>query len=218
MANIILIAAAGAGKGTQARLLKEKYNIAHISTGDLLRDIASSGSELGKEIAEIQKSGLLVSNELTLKILLERLEDSDCKNGFILDGYPRTLEQAKMFEEAVAGTNKEITNVIVLDVPKDMLMQRITGRLTCKACGEIYNEYFDNFVKEGTCNKCSGELFKRSDDNEEAFNKRYDLYLTVVKGAIEFYKGKGILDVVDASISKSYTFSQIEKILEDKND
>jgi adenylate kinase len=218
MANIILIAAAGAGKGTQARLLKEKYNIAHISTGDLLRDIASSGSELGKEIAEIQKSGLLVSNELTLKILLERLEDSDCKNGFILDGYPRTLEQAKMFEEAVAGTNKEITNVIVLDVPKDMLMQRITGRLTCKACGEIYNEYFDNFVKEGTCNKCSGELFKRSDDNEEAFNKRYDLYLTVVKGVIEFYKGKGILDVVDASISKSYTFSQIEKILEDKND
>ena len=135
-----------------------------------------------------------------------------------MDGYPRTLEQAKMFEEAVAGTNKEITNVIVLDVPKDMLMQRITGRLTCKACGEIYNEYFDNFVKEGTCNKCSGELFKRSDDNEEAFNKRYDLYLTVVKGAIEFYKGKGILDVVDASISKSYTFSQIEKILEDKND
>jgi adenylate kinase len=213
MENIILIAPAGAGKGTQAQFLKDKYNMPNISIGELLRNVAVSGSELGKHIGELQKVGILVEDETTLKVLLERLEEPDCANGFVLDGYPRNLKQAIMFDKMTRGTNKEISTVILLEVPKDMLLQRITGRVTCKVCGEIFNEYFDKIEAAGHCNKCGGELFKRDDDNEESFNRRYNTFLTSVQEAIEFYKEKGILHVIDASIGKDHTFSQIENIV-----
>ena len=218
MDNIILISAAGAGKGTQAKLLKDKYNLTNISVGELFRSIAKTGGELGKHIAELQKAGVLIEDKLTLEVVLDRLEKPDCANGFILDGYPRNLEQAKMFDEAVKGTFKEVSTVILLEVPKEILMQRITGRVNCSSCGEIYNEYFDEFKKPGYCNKCDGDLYKRDDDNEESFNRRYNTFMTTVQDAIQYYKEKGILHVVDASISKDYTFSQIQKIIEGKND
>lgn len=213
MKNIILIAPAAAGKGTQAQFLNDKYKMVNISIGGLLRNIAASGSELGKHIGELQKAGILVEDDTTLAALLERLSEPDCANGYVLDGYPRNLDQAKMFDEATKGTDKEISFVIQLDVPKEELMHRITGRVTCKACDAIFNEHFDKIEVPGKCNKCGGELFKRNDDNEESFNQRYNVYLTTVQDAIAFYKEKGILHVVDASISKEVTFQQIEAII-----
>ncbi|HOZ53921.1 MAG TPA: nucleoside monophosphate kinase [Bacilli bacterium] len=211
--NIVLIAPLAAGKGTQAKFMKERYGLPNISVGELLREVARSGSELGKHIDYLQSKRILVENETTMKVLMDRLNQPDCDNGYVLDGFPRSLEQAKLLEEATAGTNREVECVIMLDVPREMSLKRTIGRVTCKECGEIYNEFYDTFKEKGKCNKCNGELFKRNDDNEESFNAGYNVYLTQTTEAIEYYKNKNILHVVDASISKEYTFSEVAKIL-----
>ncbi len=213
MKNIVLIAPLAAGKGTQSQLMYDSYGFPNISMGALLREVAASGSELGKKINELQAKRILVDDDTTIKILMQRLNREDCDNGFVLDGFPRTLNQAKKLEEITNNTDREIDCVIMLDIPRELSLKRTIGRVTCKECGEIYNENFDTFKKEGHCDKCNGKLFKRNDDNEESFNAGYEVYLNQTTEAIEYYKNKNMLHVVDASISKKYTFNEIAKII-----
>lgn len=211
--NIIFIAPPAAGKGTQSKLLTDKYGICHISTGNLLRTEATSESELGNYIKELINNGKLVDDNIVLKLLETKLNQSDCDNGYILDGFPRNIEQAKAFNEMSNRLNRNIDYVIFLNIAKEEAMKRITGRLSCPQCGAIYNEHFDTFTSFGKCNHCSTDLVKREDDNIESFNQRFDIYLSTTQPLIEYYKAQGVLHEIDSSISKEHTFMQIENII-----
>ena len=214
MKNLILIAAPGAGKGTLSNDILEKYDYVHISTGDLLREQVAKGDELGKEIEKVQQSGGLVTNEIVYKALEQKLQDPKCDNGYILDGFPRNLEQAKEYDKILKKSNRDLGLVLVLDIPKEDLIKRITGRFSCKECGEIHNIYSRELKpkKEGKCNKCGGELIQRKDDNLESFEKRYQTYLESTKPLIDFYKKKGVLHVIDSSKGHTNTLKQAEKL------
>lgn len=215
MKNLILIAAPGAGKGTLSKDLLEKYDYVHISTGDLLREQVNNGDELGKEIQKVQEAGGLVSNEIVYKALEQKLSNPACDNGYILDGFPRNLEQAKEYDNILARSNREVGLVIVLDISKDVLADRITGRRMCKDCGAIYNVNSSELApkNDGVCDKCGGELYQRKDDNLESFATRYQTYLDSTKPLIDFYKEKGVLHVVDGSHGHENTLEQVEKLL-----
>lgn len=215
MKNIIFIAPPAAGKGTQSKLVSEKYNIPHISTGDLLRSVISSGSQLGKSIkAEIDK-GNLVSNELILDLLKERLSRDDCNNGYILDGFPRNLNQAKEYDNLLVSLNKKIGYVILLELDKELAKKRIVGRLSCKNCGSVYNEFIIDAMpkNKGICDKCNIELSKRSDDNEETFEERYNTYLKETEPLINYYENKGCLYRVNSGVSLERIFEEIVRII-----
>ncbi len=216
MRNLILIAAPGAGKGTLSNDLLAKYPYVHVSTGDLLREQVARGDKLGKEIEKVQKSGGLVSNDIVYKALENKLSDKSCDEGYILDGFPRNLEQAKEYENILKRLNKDLGLVVVLDIPYEMLSKRITGRRMCKECGTIYNIYSEGMIpqKENVCDHCGGELYQRVDDNLESFDKRYQTYLESTKPLIDYYKEKGVLEVVDASGDHLYTLEQVEKLLD----
>lgn len=215
MKNLILIAPPGAGKGTLSKDLLSKYPYVHISTGDLLREQVAKGDELGMEIKKVQESGGLVSNEIVYKALENKLNDPKCDNGYILDGFPRNLEQAREYDEILKRSNKDLGIVILLDIPKEELIERITGRFTCSDCGEIHNIYSEDLKpkKDGICNKCGGKLTQRSDDNLESFEKRYSTYLDSTAPLIDFYKEKGVLYTIDSSKGHEYTLEQAEKLL-----
>lgn len=214
MKNLILIAPPGAGKGTLAKALKEKYNYVHISTGDLLRAAASKGDELGLQIKKMQEEGILVTDEIVYEVLKNRLKEDDCKNGIILDGFPRNVNQAVKYEEILSELNIDLGVVILLNVDQKVLVKRITGRRTCPECGEIYNIYNPAMTPkvENTCDKCGSTLFQRSDDNEEALKSRYATYLEKTQPLIDYYKEKGILQEVDSSEAK-LALESVEKIL-----
>ena len=190
MKNLILIAAPGAGKGTLSKDLLEKYNYVHISTGDLLREQVAKGDELGKKINEMQTAGKLVTPEIVYSVLENKLNDPACDNGYILDGFPRNLEQAKEYDKILEKSGRDLGMVILIDIPKEMLVKRITGRYMCKDCGAIYNIYSEEMApkKPGICNKCNGELYQRKDDNIESLEVRYQTYLDSTTPLIEFYK------------------------------
>lgn len=215
MKNLILIAAPGAGKGTLSKDLLSKYDYVHISTGDLLREQVAKGDELGKKIHEMQMAGALVTNEIVYEALEQKLSDPKCDNGYILDGFPRNVEQAREYDEILKKTNRELGVVLLLDIPKEDLVERITGRFTCSDCGEIHNIYHDELKpkKDGICNKCGGELTQRKDDNLEAFEKRYQTYLESTAPLIDFYKEKGVLYTIDSSKGHLYTLEQAEKLI-----
>lgn len=215
MKNLILIAAPGAGKGTLSKQLKEKYNYVHISTGDLLRDKVAKGDELGKKIHEMQMAGVLVTADIVYKTLEERLMEEDCNGGYILDGFPRNLEQALEYDKISKKLNKDIGLVLLLDIPKELLIERITGRYMCKDCETIYNIYSNEMrpKKEGFCDKCGGELYQRKDDNLESFEKRYQTFQDNTTALTEYYEKQGILHVIDSSRGKDYTFEQVEELL-----
>ncbi len=219
MNNIILIAPPAAGKGTQATMLKDKYNIAHISTGDLLRNEVATGSKRGLYIGQIQAEGGIVDDDIVLELLEKRIQKSDCDNGYILDGFPRTINQAEKFNEMIARYNKPINYVIFLDIKKEEAMKRTLGRVTCPECKTIYSLYKDKFEIEGICNKCHFKLEYRNDDNEETFNKRFDTYLDKTKPLIDYYQSKGLLSCVKCCEEKEDTFKQVEAIInKEKND
>ncbi len=215
MKNLILIAAPGAGKGTLSKDLLSKYDYVHISTGDLLREQVAKGDELGREIQKVQEAGGLVSNEIVYKALENKLSDPACDNGYILDGFPRNLEQAKEYDNILKRSKRDLGMVLLLDIPKEELIERITGRFTCKDCGEIHNIYNDELkpVKEGICNKCGGVLTQRSDDNLESFEKRYQTYLENTAPLIDFYKEKGVLYTIDSSKGHINTLMEAEELL-----
>ena len=215
MKNLILIAAPGAGKGTLSKDLLEKYDYVHISTGDLLREQVAKGDELGKKIHEMQMSGGLVSSEIVYETLENKLNSPECANGYILDGFPRNLEQANAYDKMLENLKGELGLVIVLDIPKEMLIERITGRYMCKDCGAIYNIYSSELKPsiEGKCDKCNGELYQRKDDNLESFESRYQTFLDSTTPLIDFYKEKGVLHIIDGSKGHQYTLQQVEELL-----
>lgn len=220
MRNLILLAAPGAGKGTLAKELKEKYNYVHISTGDLLRERVLKDDELGREIANMQKEGLLVTDEIVYKLLEDRLMEDDCKKGYILDGFPRNVKQAEKYDKIVKKINGDLGIVIVLDIAKEELASRITGRRLCKECGAIYNMNNPKLTPkvEGTCDKCGGELYQRSDDNLESLETRYNTYVEKTQPLIDFYSAKGNLYTVDSNKGSEYTFEQVTELLKTLGD
>jgi adenylate kinase len=215
MKSIILIAPPAAGKGTQSDLIKNKYNIPHISTGDLLREASNRNDEIGNYIKETVVKGELVRDEIINQLLEERLSQSDCDNGYILDGYPRSIEQAYNYEKILENLNKELGIVIFLDINKEKAMERVIGRLLCSSCGAIYNEYFaeQKPQEEGICDKCGSNLYKRSDDNRETFESRFDTYISKTEPLINYYKEKNVLYSINVEDTKEETFANIEEVL-----
>ena len=215
MKNIIFLAVQGAGKRTFAKMLKEKYGYAHISTGDILRERAAVGDELGNEIKNMIDNGIFVPNDIIYEAIEYKITQPDCENGYILDGFPRNLEQAEGYSKILEKLNKDLGVVINLTIPDELLKQRIIGRRMCKDCGAIYNIYNPEFMpkQEGICDKCGGELYQRADDNEESMNTRVKTYFEVTEPIIEYYKEKGVLKTVDSSRTPEETFKDIEDIL-----
>ena len=214
MKSIIFIAPPAAGKGTQAVMLSSKYNIPHISTGDILRN-AQDDTERGKYISSEMAKGHFISDEIILELLTERLSQSDCENGYILDGFPRNIKQAEEYEEILNKLNKDLGIVIVLDIDKEIAKERIVGRISCPKCGSVFNDMIEESMPKeaGICDKCNSKLKKRDDDNAESFEVRFEGYLAKTEPLIEYYQNKNILYRVDSSLGKDITFSKIEDIL-----
>jgi len=201
--KLILLGAPGAGKGTLAKKLIEKYNIPQLSTGDMLRAAVRKGTELGKKAKSFMDSGALVTDELVIGIIAERLREADCSNGFILDGFPRTIPQA----DALSGITK-IDKALSLNVDDETVVSRLSGRRTCKNCGAIYHIENLKPINAGKCDKCSGELFQRDDDKEDTIRNRLKTFNAQTKPLIEYYSKKGLIVNLDAKQNP-------DKILED---
>ena len=215
MKSVILIAAPAAGKGTEAALLKEQYNMPHISTGDILREKAQEDSELGRDINYKINNGIFVSDELIIEILKERIEQEDCNNGYILDGFPRNVAQAEVYSLMLKELGKELGVVIVLDIDKNLAASRIAGRVSCPECKEVFNTNNQEMKPktEGICDKCGAQLVKRADDNEETYMDRYNTYMEKTSPLIDFYEKQGVVYHVDANNGKDVTHEQVVKIL-----
>ncbi len=214
--RVVLLGAPGAGKGTQAKMLIDRFKIPQISTGDILRKAVADGTPLGKEAKVIMESGGLVSDKIVLGLVEERIKQPDCKNGFILDGFPRNTAQAEALDKLLAGMNMPLTIALTVDVEKSELMKRLTGRRTCKSCQQMYNIYFTPPKKEGVCDKCGGALFQRDDDKEETIKKRLDVYDTQTAPLISYYNKKGIMKTVLGVGSINDIFKKVVAVLEGK--
>lgn len=212
--RLVFLGAPGAGKGTQAKRLVEKYGIPQISTGDLLRAAVAAGTPLGKEAKAYMDRGELVPDKVVLGMVKERLSQNDCKKGFILDGFPRNVAQAEALDKMLSEMNMPLDLALNLDVPFDDLMKRLTGRRTCKSCGQMYNVYYSPSKVEGKCDKCGGELFQRDDDKEETIRKRLEVYRAQTEPLIDYYSKKGILKSVSGTGSIDEIFNSICAILE----
>ena len=215
MKNIILLAPPAAGKGTLSEMLVDKYSYGHISTGDLLREEVKSGSELGKQAEELMKAGKFVSDDLMIELIKNRILKSDCDNGYILDGFPRTLVQAQKYDDLLRKVNKDLGLVIYIDIDKDKAMKRACSRITCPKCGRIYNKYSEEMKPKnpGMCDDCNVSLTQRADDNEETFIKRFDEYVNKTSPLVNYYEDKGVLERINASDSKFDTFNDAVKVL-----
>ena len=211
--KIIMLGAPGAGKGTQAKMIADKYQIPHISTGDIFRSNLKEGTELGKEAKTYMDKGLLVPDELTVKILLDRVAKDDCKNGYVLDGFPRTIPQAEVLDEALAKLNDKIDYAIDVDVPDENIIRRMSGRRACLACGATYHIEHIPPKTEGICDRCGKELVQRDDDKEETVKNRLNVYHEQTQPLIDFYTKKGILKTVDGTVDMKDVFAAIVKIL-----
>ena len=186
--NLILLGPPGAGKGTQAKRLQEKYGIVQLSTGDMLRAAVASGSELGKQAKEIMEAGKLVTDELIISMMSNRIDQDDCKNGFILDGFPRTVAQAEALDTMLTEKGLTLGNVIEMKVDDELLVERITGRYTCAKCGQGYHDTFQKPEKDGVCDKCGGtEFSRRADDNEETVRSRLTAYHAETAPILPYY-------------------------------
>lgn len=195
--RIVLLGAPGAGKGTQAKKLIDKYVIPQISTGDILRKAVADQTPLGKEAKGFMDRGELVPDSVVIGLVKERIGQEDCKKGFILDGFPRNTMQAETLDGVLTGLGMPLQVALSVDVDFDVLMKRLTGRRTCKGCGQMFNIYFTPPKKEGSCDKCSGELYQRDDDKEDTIKKRLDVYKAQTEPLIGYYGGKHILKRVE---------------------
>lgn len=188
----------GSGKGTQAKLLAEKLKVPHISLGDILRDEARSGSEAGKRIAELIHAGKLAPNELTIELTRKRVGKPDCGPGFILDGFPRSAVQASALDEMLEEMGRELDKVIYFDVTEDLVVERLSGRRSCKSCGAVFHEKFNPPRVEGKCDLCGGELYQRKDDEEAAIRTRFEVYEEQTRPLIDRYQAVGKVVRIDA--------------------
>ena len=211
--KIIMLGAPGAGKGTQAKMIAEKYGIPHISTGDIFRYNIKNGTELGKEAKKYMDQGLLVPDELTVKILLDRVAQDDCKNGYVLDGLPRTIPQAEVLEEALTKLGDRIDYAINVEVPDENIVKRMGGRRACVNCGATYHIEHVPPKKEGICDNCGSELILRDDDKPETVKNRLSVYHKQTQPLIDFYNGKGVLRTVDGTVDMKDVFNAIVAIL-----
>ena len=211
--KIIMLGAPGAGKGTQAKMIAAKYQIPHISTGDIFRANISNGTELGKEAKQFMDQGLLVPDELTVKILLDRVAREDCKNGYVLDGFPRTIPQAEVLDNALKELGDQVDYAINVDVPDENIINRMSGRRACVKCGATYHIKHVPPKAEGICDSCGAELILRDDDKPETVKKRLNVYHEQTQPLIDFYSEKKILNEVDGTIGMEDVFSGIAKIL-----
>ena len=218
MKNIIFIAPPAAGKGTQAKLVSEEYNIPHISTGDLLREEAAKDTPLGKEIKEVMEKGNLVSDEIITTLLKNRITSADCKNGYILDGYPRTINQAKTYNELLLELGLGECIVIFFNIDKERALKRTLSRIVCSACGSSYKLLVEELKpkKENICDRCGHNLNTRSDDNEEVFIHRFDTYINSTKALIDYYNNLKVLhqiEVLDKPAKE--IFEEVKKVIHD---
>ncbi len=212
--NIILLGAPGAGKGTQARQLEEKYGMVQLSTGDMLRAAIKRGEPLGQEAKKIMDAGELVPDELIVKMIEARIGQPDCSRGFILDGFPRTVPQAEALDRMLAEKHKSLDAVIELEVDEAKLIARIAGRFTCSKCGEGYHDTFKPTQKTGICEKCgSREFTRRADDNAETMKARLKAFKEQTAPILPYYKARNVLKAVDGMASMPDVFKALEKAL-----
>ena len=211
--KIIMLGAPGAGKGTQAKMIADKYMVPHISTGDIFRLNIKNGTELGMEAKKYMDQGQLVPDELTVKILLDRVAKDDCKNGYVLDGFPRTIPQAEVLDEALTKLGDKIDYAIDVDVPDENIINRMSGRRACVNCGATYHMVHVPPKKEGICDTCGSELILRDDDKPETVKNRLKVYHDQTQPLIDFYTEKGILKSVDGTQDMNDVFATIVAIL-----
>ena len=211
--KIIMLGAPGAGKGTQAKMIAEKYGLPHISTGDIFRANIKNGTELGKEAKEYMDKGLLVPDELTVRLLLDRVAQDDCKNGYVLDGFPRTIPQAEVLDAELAKLGEMVDYAINVDVPDENIVKRMSGRRACLNCGATYHIVSIPPKKEGICDVCGSELVLRDDDKPETVQNRLKVYHDQTQPLINFYEKKGVLRSVDGTLPMEEVFTAITKIL-----
>ena len=211
--KIIMLGAPGAGKGTQAQMIADKYGIPHVSTGDIFRENGKNGTELGMEAKKYMDQGALVPDELTVRILLDRVAQDDCKNGYVLDGFPRTIPQAEVLDKAIKELGDKIDYAIDVEVPDENIIRRMSGRRACLSCGSTFHIEHVPPKKEGICDRCGKELILRDDDKEETVKNRLDVYHKQTQPLIDYYTGQNILKTVDGTADMMDVFTAITEIL-----
>ena len=211
--KIIMLGAPGAGKGTQAQMIAEKFDIPHISTGDIFRANIKNGTELGKKAKEFMDKGLLVPDELTVELLLDRVANEDCKNGYVLDGFPRTIPQADVLDSELTKLGDKVDFAINVDVPDENIVRRMSGRRACLKCGATYHIEHIPPKTEGICDKCGSELVLRADDKPETVQNRLSVYHEQTQPLIDYYDKKNILKTVDGTKDMQEVFNDIVGIL-----
>ena len=211
--KIIMLGAPGAGKGTQAKMIAEKYNIPHISTGDIFRANIKNGTELGKKAKSYMDKGQLVPDELTLDLIMDRFKEDDCKNGYVLDGFPRTIPQAEALDAALKANGEKVDFAIDVDVPDENIVKRMGGRRACVNCGATYHIVYSPTKVEGKCDKCGEELIVRDDDKPETVLSRLEVYHNQTQPLIDYYNEQGILKTVDGAVDMKDVFKAIVDIL-----
>ena len=211
--RIIMLGAPGAGKGTQAKRIAEKYNVPHISTGDIFRENIKNGTELGNKAKAYMEAGDLVPDELVLELIMDRFEKEDCANGYVLDGFPRTIPQAEALDAALDAKGQSIDNVIDVDVPDEHIIKRMAGRRTCAHCGAIFHlEHMPPKI-EGKCDQCGGHLMMREDDQPDTVLARLKTYHEQTQPLKDYYGAKGLVHSVDGTQDREVVFGEVVKIL-----
>ncbi len=211
--KIIMLGAPGAGKGTQAKKIAAKYEIPHISTGDIFRANIKNGTELGKKAKTYMDQGLLVPDELVVDLVVDRVNQEDCSNGYVLDGFPRTIPQAESLKKALASMGQEMDYAINVEVPDENIIHRMSGRRACVDCGSTYHLEYAPTKEEDICDNCGGSLILRDDDKPETVKKRLDVYHEQTQPLIDYYANEGILRDVDGTIDINDVFAEIVKVL-----
>ena len=212
--NIVLMGLPGAGKGTQAEKIVEKYAIPHISTGDMFRAAIKEGTELGLKAKAFMDEGKLVPDEVTIGIVRERLSQADCEKGFLLDGFPRTVPQAEALDGILEELGRPVEHTINIDVQKDELVARLSGRRICKVCGASYHLIFNPPAEEGKCDKDGGELYTRADDNPETVENRLNVNMNQAQPLLDFYEAKGVLTNIDGQQDIDKVFADLDALLQ----
>ena len=211
--KIIMLGAPGAGKGTQAKMIAEKYSIPHISTGDIFRANIKNGTELGKKAKSYMDKGQLVPDELTLDLIMDRFKQDDCKNGYVLDGFPRTIPQAEALDTALKAKGEKVDFAIDVDVPDENIVKRMGGRRACVGCGATYHVVYSPTKVEGVCDKCGEGLIVRDDDKPETVLNRLEVYHNQTQPLIDYYNEQGILKSVDGTVDMKDVFNASVDIL-----
>lgn len=211
--KIVLLGPPGAGKGTQAKSISNRYSIPHISTGDIFRKNISENTPLGIEAKSYMDNGQLVPDEVTINMVKDRLQQDDCKNGYLLDGFPRTVHQADALDSFLTERNESIDTALLIEVPKEFILERMTGRRVCPSCGASYHIKFNPPTNDGKCDLCGSDVIQRKDDTEETVKERLDVYENQTQPLIDFYKNKKQLSVVDGTQAINEVFESICKIL-----